>query len=164
MKNLAIGIDPGVNTGVAVWNTVLKQFKIIQTMPIHQAMKYIEKNQNYIAEVIVEDARKATYGRHTMLDASARQGAGSIKRDCKIWDDYLLYLGAPYRMFRPDKTRNSYASWGKRSKLNKDQKAAILTRWRKMTGWNRRCSELARVASMLVLDYKPNTRIIYSKV
>ncbi len=161
MKNLAIGIDPGVNTGIATWHTEERQFLAIDTMSIHEAMNVVRALQNKIAEVIVEDARKATYGRHTMLDAAARQGAGSIKRDCKIWDDYLLYMGVPYRMFRPDKTRNSYASWKKGSKLSKAQKEVILTRWRKMTGWKRRCSEHARVASMLVLDYKPNTRIIY---
>jgi hypothetical protein len=70
--------------------------------------------------------------------AEALQGAGSIKRDCTIWADYLASLGVPYVNVKP---------------------AAGATKWTaerfaKFTGWHGRTNEHGRDAALLVLGRK----------
>ncbi len=80
-----IGIDPGVNTGVAIWDTDKKEFSFIASMNILMAMETVIQLQPNA--VYIEDARKRKWfgesGRERL------QGAGSIKRDCQIWDDFF---------------------------------------------------------------------------
>ena len=54
-----IGIDPGEHTGIAVWDTGLKKFLLIQTMPLHRALDEVRKwHASQGATVIFEDARQ----------------------------------------------------------------------------------------------------------
>ena len=85
-----IGIDTGVHTGFAVWNSDSKWLTEVSTYTITQAMEQVK----IIADVrgrenirlYIEDARKRTWfgtaGREKL------QGAGSVKRDCSIWEDW----------------------------------------------------------------------------
>lgn len=83
-----IGIDPGVNTGVAVWNSDTKKFYAIESMSILDAM-YIVNDQHCGCKVtvIIEDARQRKW--FGKSGKERLQGAGSIKRDCQIWEDFL---------------------------------------------------------------------------
>lgn len=98
-----IGIDAGTNTGIAIWNKTNKRFEFIKTVKIHQAMEIVKDyvNRGTIC-VVVEDARLAVHGRN--LEAHKAQGAGSIKRDASIWEDFLKDENVPFRMVRPNKT------------------------------------------------------------
>jgi hypothetical protein len=100
-----IGIDPGVKTGFCVWSKEDQRIRHLRTVPIHEAMeavKYWHTTNPGQVFVVVEDARQATYGRQQ--DVHKAQGAGSVKRDCSIWDAYLNYLSVDHRMTRPKKS------------------------------------------------------------
>lgn len=99
MTKAVIGIDAGVNTGIAYRNS--KGSVQLLSLPIHKAMEWVGEinSTEELAIVIVEDARKRKwFGKNSYAKA---QGAGSIKRDCKIWDDFLKDLGVNYRMVHP---------------------------------------------------------------
>lgn len=99
-QTIIIGIDPGVHTGIC--RRVKKTNELsIDTLSIHRAMWYVYQQVRLANDagnkviVRVEDARlRKWYGNNSLHKA---QGAGSIKRDCKIWDDYLSDLKKQYR-------------------------------------------------------------------
>ena len=98
---LIIGIDTGTKTGFAVYDTLAKELVTVKTLKIHQAMAevYALKQNGSSIFVRVEDARKrqwfGTGGREKL------QGAGSIKRDAVIWEDFLKDIGVPFEMVAP---------------------------------------------------------------
>jgi hypothetical protein len=105
-----IGIDPGTKTGFCVWSKEDKRIRHLRTVKIHEAMeavKFWHTAWPGQVVVVVEDARQATYSRQQ--DAHKAQGAGSVKRDCSIWDDYLTFLKVDYRMVRPKKAATKFS-------------------------------------------------------
>ena len=130
-----IGIDPGTHTGVAVWDSKEGKFLSLETMPIHRAMDLVRmaRDDNEAIQVIFEDARLRTWFGKGNVSAKA-QGAGSVKRDCSIWEDFLTDSEIPFLTTRPGNVATKVTpSW-----------------FRKLTGWEGRCSEHARDAAMLV--------------
>ncbi len=132
---ILIGIDPGVNTGFAVSKN--GNLVKVASMTITQAMKEINHILMYKPEKIriyIEDARKRRwYGKNSN---AKQQGAGSIKRDCSIWDDYLNEIGVDFELVNP-----------------KDQKGATKKtsdEFKSTTGWTGRTNEHARDAAMLI--------------
>lgn len=131
--DLAIGIDPGVNTGYALYDVKRKKLKEVQTLSIVEAMQIII-NLHVLYKIIVryEDARQRTWfgkaGREQL------QGAGSIKRDCAIWQEFFEYHQIPHQAVAPKHNR---------TKLEAAQFKAL-------TGWAGRTSEHARDAAMLI--------------
>ena len=133
-SHIIVGIDPGKHTGYAEYDARTKRLRECEALLIHQAMRRIENLQNLqlLKMVVFEDARLRTWlgskGREAL------QGAGSIKRDCTIWEDFLRDIGVVYRNIKP---------------------AAGATKWpaakfAKMTGWKHRTNEHARDAAVLV--------------
>lgn len=96
-----IGIDPGVNTGIGYRHS--PDGKYAFSLTIHKAMDFV-KQQNKVSGKIfvrVEDARQRKwFGKNSKAKA---QGAGSIKRDCKIWEDFLKDYNIPHEMIHPVK-------------------------------------------------------------
>lgn len=132
-----IGIDTGTHTGIAVWNG--KNFDVVETMPIHHALDFV--HQYVIAsadpvKVVFEDARLRTwFGKHTAeKDRQLLQGAGSVKRDCSIWEDALKDWGVEYIAKAPKDNM---------TKLHAET-------FRRITGYNGRTNEHSRDAAMLV--------------
>jgi len=144
LNKLIIGIDPGVKTGYAVWNKSQKKFELVKTYKIHEAMKEIElmydniNNHLFytITRIVVEDARLWTY--HKKTSSAKLQGAGSIKRDCKIWEDFLNDIFKNSGVEIIFKKPNNHIT-----KLTKEQ-------FYKLTGFSGKTSEHARDAAMLV--------------
>lgn len=131
-----IGIDPGTHTGVAVWDSKERKFLSLETMPIHIALTRVlaiaERHRDDV-QVIFEDARLRTWFGKGNVSAKA-QGAGSVKRDCSIWEDFLIDMEIPFVTTKPGNVATKVTpSW-----------------FRKLTGWEGRCSEHARDAAMLV--------------
>ena len=130
-----IGIDTGTHTGVAVWSSTAGQFLAVETLPIHRAMRSVlewrEKTGGDL-RVYFEDARlRKWFGRASV---EKLQGAGSVKRDCTIWEDFLRDEGIDFRAVPP-----------------KNNVTKVSAAWfAKVTGWTGRCSEHARDAAMLV--------------
>lgn len=131
-----IGIDTGVNTGYAVWDMKIKSFLAIRTLPIHKAMEIIANAQDttWFKDVFVriEDARKRTW--FGKAGKEQLQGAGSIKRDAKIWEDFLTDLGIDFEMVAPKNNK---------TKLNAET-------FKKITKWEGKTTEHSRDAAMLV--------------
>lgn len=130
-----VGIDTGVRTGFAVWNTASRSLERVETMPIHRAMFEVLKMRDenpYGLAVYFEDARlRKWFGRK---GREALQGAGSVKRDAGIWEDFLRDEGIRGYPVAPKNNA---------TKLSAEAFAGI-------TGWRKRCSEHARDAAMLV--------------
>lgn len=131
---IKIGIDPGVKTGLAVWDTNKKELLEVKTLKIHEAL---ELCHHYVltaekVKIRVEDARKRKwFGGNAQAKI---QGAGSVKRDCKIWDDFLKDIGADYEMIHP--VRGA-------TKLDAEK-------FKLLTSYVYRTSEHARDAALLV--------------
>lgn len=133
-EEFVIGIDSGVNTGFACWSMIDKRLIFCKSLMIHQAFDYIIGNRYQIKLVRVEDARLRKYitgGREKL------QGAGSIKRDAKIWEDFLTDKNIPFEMVAP--------------KNNRTKLDDVL--FGKITGYKCRTNQHARDAAMLVFGY-----------
>ncbi|EMK02891.1 hypothetical protein LEP1GSC166_1879 [Leptospira kirschneri] len=134
-EKILIGIDPGTKTGFAVLNRFTKRLTHVATYSLLDAQQEV---LSYIAAsvpicLIIEDARKRKW---FGPNANAkRQGAGSVKRDCKIWEEFCNKNGIPFRLVHPKRGATKI----------KD------TEFRILTGWTGRTSEHARDAAMLVV-------------
>lgn len=83
-----IGIDPGTHTGLAIWDSRKGEFLSLETLPIHRALQVVQYMATTSSAVVVfEDARQRTWFGKGDINAKA-QGAGSVKRDCSIWEDF----------------------------------------------------------------------------
>ena len=133
-----IGIDPGTKTGLAIWNAKTEKFAEIVTTSIVGAMQIV---QQYAARLdvrlVMEDARQRKWLPRERNESEYRgklMGAGSIKRDCEIWQEFADFYGIPLTLIPPRKG---------------------LTKWTaeyfaRLTGWKGRTSNHARDAALLV--------------
>lgn len=134
LRMIYIGIDPGTHTGFAVWDSKERKFLSVETILIHQAfIKILALRDEHPGMIIfIEDARKVS--RSGEEERARIQGAGSIKRDCSIWEDFCEDCGILYRFMRPGRGT---------TKMNPDY-------FKSLTGWKHRTSNHARDAAMLV--------------
>lgn len=100
---LYIGIDAGVNTGVAVWDDKQRKLLSVESMQLHQALEKVQAL--HLAGkicVIIEDARLRTwYGNDWKQSKQKLQGVGSVKRDCVIWEEFCTDKKIEYYMQHP---------------------------------------------------------------
>jgi hypothetical protein len=135
-----IGIDTGTDTGLAVWDTRAQRLTDVRTLKIHQAMEMvldIVEGVGGNALVVFEDARQRKWipAEGTLSKWKGRaMGAGSIKRDASIWEDFLLDKRIPFEMVPP---RAGLTKWNK-------------AYWERITGYKGRTSEHGRDAALLV--------------
>lgn len=132
MRNILIGIDPGTTTGLAFWDGKdLRLHSTTITLAIFKVME-LKADDGTAMHVFLEDARKRQWlgnaGRERLM------GAGSIKRDCSIWETFLKEQGIPYTLVSPKNNK---------TKMSKEQFNAI-------TGYNAGSNEHSRDAAMLV--------------
>ena len=130
-----IGLDPGVTTGYAVWDRIKRTLLRVESMAIHQAMAVIlaHREAGSLHMVVFEDARLRT-GYFGPNARAKEQGAGSVKRDCKIWSDFLHDHGIAHLAISPKR---------KGAKLDAQ-------RFAKLTGWASKTNEHGRDAAMLI--------------
>lgn len=139
-----IGIDPGKNTGIAVWDTEAQSFVVLDTVLIHVALMYVWSRKfdyNWDIRVYFEDARKRQYlprERNASEYRGKLMGAGSVKRDSVIWQDALTDWGIPFTMVPP---RAGATKWDADT-------------FRRVTGYTGRTSNHARDAALLVFQRK----------
>ncbi|MDI7219364.1 hypothetical protein QMN07_17875 [Leptospira santarosai] len=134
-ETLLIGIDPGVRTGFGVWNQESKRLTHVATYSVLEAQEEVKtyKTADVPICLIIEDARKRKwFGKNPEMK---RQGAGSVKRDCKLWEEFCELEGIPYRLVHPQRGRTKHTS----------------AEFRTLTGWTGRTSEHSRDAAMLVV-------------
>ena len=131
---LIVGIDTGVRTGIAVWDTELQGFTSIETMTATRAMDKVRSLHGGAEPVMVyiEDARQRSW--FGTSGPEKWQGVGSIKRDASMWEGFCKENGIVYKMVKPGK---------KITKLKAKQ-------FKRICGWTGRTSEHARDAAMIV--------------
>lgn len=138
-----IGIDCGVKTGFAVWIKYDKRLEHVESCKIHEAMDHIEVlNSLYPGQIYirVEDARLRKWipeGKNEKAERGRREGAGSVKRDAIIWEDFLTDKGIPFEMVAP-----------------KDNKTKLNSKtFQQYTGYKGITNEHMRDAAMLVFGF-----------
>ena len=132
---VVIGIDPGVHTGFALSDG--GKLIRVESMNAVEAegcvMQCIEMYGLSNVFVRYEDARMRQW--FGSKGVEALQGAGSIKRDCSRWEEFLTHHNIPHSRVAPQANR---------TKLTAEQFKAI-------TQWQGRTNEHARDAAMLVV-------------
>lgn len=134
---ILVGIDPGVDTGFAIWDAKHQELIAVESWPIHIAMAIVQSMKPDRPFVIFEDARlRKVFTRadaaQQKYGAAIREGVGSVKRDCVIWEDFLTYIGVPFK-----------------------ERAPVATKWnaqqfQRLTKWKGRTNEHSRDAAMIV--------------
>lgn len=140
-----IGIDCGHDTGLAVWDTGRRVFRAVGTLPIHRALDAVKgwaaDNPGQV-RVVFEDARQRKWlPRETSASEYRGKliGAGSVKRDAVIWQEFLEDKDIPFEAVPP---RRGLTKWTPEA-------------FEKVTGWKGRTSNHARDAAMLVFQKPP---------
>lgn len=133
-----LGIDPGTQTGLAIWDRQEKSFHTLVTCDILDAMELIRKSKSCWPDrlfVRIEDPTKRKWFGSTGRERL--QGAGSVKRDFRILVALLKKLDIPYDAFEPKSNA---------TKLDSGQFA-------KITGVTTRTSQHVRDAAMSVFGF-----------
>lgn len=116
---------------------------MVTSCKIHEAMRIVLHSFEFLGQagclVRFEDARlRRWFGKmdaeQAKYGAAVREGAGSIKRDCTIWEDFLTDKGIPFEKTAPKNNK---------TKLKADIFARI-------TGWTGLTNEHGRDSAMLV--------------
>lgn len=126
-----IGIDIGVNTGFAVSEN--KKLTHVASYTILDAMEKVLEQDGAIV-LHIEDPTQNTYvARSTRAEIGRLQGAGSVKRDFKIWMEFVEKHGIKHVLHSHRRTK----------KLNSEQ-------FKRLTGWASRTNQHGRDAAYLV--------------
>jgi hypothetical protein len=135
-----VGIDCGVNTGFAM--TQAGELVVVQSMTITQAMAEIRVllAAGHDLTIYIEDARLRTWfggadARQARSGAGIREGVGSVKRDCQIWEDWCIEQGVPYKLIHPAQNVTKLTA-----------KA-----FNQITKWTAKTNEHGRDAAMLIV-------------
>ena len=136
-SQLAIGIDPGVKTGIAV--AVDGKLQSVASATITAAMQMVLAVKDQGPMVYIEDARKRSWfgkmdAEVAKYGAAVREGAGSVKRDCGIWEQFCIEQKIAYQLVHP--AANA-------TKLDAET-------FNRITGWRAKTNEHGRDAAMLV--------------
>ena len=130
------GIDPGTHTGFAV-----KEFGVlirVETMTIIEAILSVHALEAFCLAhscnllVRIEDARLRTYFGNTGKEKW--KGAGSIMRDCSIWEDEMNRRSIQYQMVHPKTVKETTAK-----------------QFEQLCGWTKRTSIHAREAAWMII-------------
>lgn len=131
-----VGVDPGVSTGFAEWDRASKALRRCCALKLHEAWaRVLElKAAGQLHSVTFEDARLRKWFDKS-VGPEQLQGAGSVKRDCSAWEDFLTAYGIPFNKVSPKQ---------KGAKVPADIFA-------KLTKWEGRTNNHGRDAAMLVV-------------
>ncbi len=132
-----IGIDPGTKTGVAL--IVHGKLQSVETMTICKAMNFVREWSEHIQYtrsifVRVEDARQRKWFGKTGTERL--KGAGSVERDCSIWQEFLTDLKIHFEMVHP-----------------KNVRATTPEQFRQLTGYTKQTSIHAREAAWMIINF-----------
>lgn len=138
-----IGIDCGVNTGMAIWDKQSKELHQVDCCSIIKAMAFIsgfipvDKSKVLIR---IEDARLRKWiprQKNEKAERGRNRGAGSVMRDAQIWEEFCTMHQIPFELVPP--------------KDNKTKTTAAY--FKTITGWQGTTNEHSRDAAMLVFGF-----------
>lgn len=135
-STIAVGIDPGINTGMAIYNRQSKKIeKIFPALTMgdaqEQLLAIMKENPDLL--VVLEDARKKVVPKKFRKPERA-YGAGHVRAMCYMWEDWLTRNGFTFMLVTP-----------LRAKLSKCD-------LEKYTGYSGLTSQHGRDAAMLVFQ------------
>lgn len=138
-----IGIDPGTTTGCTVYSPSKKKILECEGLSVLDVMDLVKnysqreltKQSNVLMRI--EDARKKKWFGSKDEVAARAQGAGSVKRDTKIWIEFCKKHKIDYEMVDPSDNI---------TKLTADKFKAF-------TGYKGSTNEHGRDSAMLVFGY-----------
>ena len=130
-----IGIDPGTNTGIAVWDTEKQCFESIETKTLHRAL-WLVYDYYFMGPIklFIEDPNTWRPFKGNKSSNAKIQGAGSVKRDFAIWKEFCDDYSIPFV----------------RTKIQGTMKKIRPDVFLQLTGWSKLTSEHGRDAAMLV--------------
>lgn len=136
--SIVLGIDPGINTGVAVF--IDGRLTRLETIHPAEVAAYIEKAQP--ARVVFEDSRLQS---HVWTNSHSRAAAAKMSRNvgevdawCRLIAHACGKLGIPAHGVSPK---------GKGAKMDADS-------FRELTGWQGRTNAHERDAAMVCWPYR----------
>lgn len=141
-----IGIDPGIKTGLAVWNSEENKFQFVETWSLHKLFRIIGMFiRDFRAEndclVFIENPNtfipfKRIKGKRIPKERidGAKQGAGAVKQTFKHIIEFLEDNKIPYQTTRLQ---------GGLKKKSSDW-------FKQQTGWKERTDEHGRDSALLV--------------
>lgn len=125
--NIVIGIDPGVHTGICVYRKSEKKIVDLRTTDIADAMMMVVGwHADCGVTLYIEDARTRSGSKEKAL------GAGSVRRDCSVWQSWCDYHKIPVVWKRVGTTKVGMQMFDR------------------LTGYRGRSSSHARDAAMIV--------------
>lgn len=114
-----LGVDTGVNTGLALWDSKIKKFTFIKTTLLHLALQEAKElfDKDGIDCIVIEDARlnKTTFGKKIPPYYEIKnqkqynnaiaviQRIGMVMRDAKAWEDFCKDNDIDYILVKPSK-------------------------------------------------------------
>lgn len=136
---IVLGIDPGVETGIAAWDVLERRLLAVESGGILEVMQKVLtwRDVSDLRLVIFEDARLRTFfgkmdAKFEKYGAAVREGAGSAKRDAAIWEEFCTRYALPFEARRPRNTKIKAPEF------------------QRLTGWNSQTNEHSRDAAMIV--------------
>jgi hypothetical protein len=133
-----IGIDPGTNTGFAIYDRQAKHLIEVRTVSAHEAWDKIRRYKTTVSDQMYirwEDCRKREWfgkaGRERL------KGVGSVERDCSLWQEFLTREGLSNEAVAPKDTQ---------TKVSADY-------FMKLTKWPKTGSQHSRDAAMLCYGF-----------
>lgn len=131
-EHILIGIDPGTQTGLSAYDPDKQELIFVKSGSLIEMYHELMEWEEVVGRIRIEDARKRKwFGNRSKFK---QQGAGSIKRDCKIWEEICQFHELPYEMVHP--VRGG-------TKMNAEV-------FEKITGWEGQTNEHKRDSAMLV--------------
>lgn len=132
--DLLIGIDPGVETGVAIWDQKKKHFRSVCSVQRVRAEQtaMVGIGTGIRVLVVFEDARLRRWFGNS--GPERWKGAGSIMRDCQLWEEFCQYHNIDFIKVAPKNNRTKLSS----------------REFQRITGYEGRTNEHGRDAAMLV--------------
>lgn len=143
-----IGIDPGVHTGIAIWDSQLATFvDITSDCAVAIENKVLHLREMFLphkTHLVVEDSR-GNYLPPKERNESRIRGVGSVQRDMQRWEEFAKHHDLQYTM-QPLKVHNPF----RLIKEGSSKRKMVHEEFEKITGWKKRTNEHERCAAGLV--------------
>lgn len=154
-----IGIDPGLNTGLAVWSTINKKFILLKTSDFWGAIDLIkdfrskiDNNELFIRieapQLISTIFDNRINGKKQAQKLKIAQNVGQNKKESLLLEQYCIKKELNFNMVRPTARTSAKTILSMRPK---HETAAQC--FNRITGWCGRSSEHSRDAGMLVYGF-----------
>ncbi len=144
-KRFVVGIDPGVKTGIAIWDRDHKEFRQISTWDFWDTVFALTRSTIYTPDsclIVIEVAHYAPTYSHLKAEGQNKntlskiaRNVGQVTREAQLLAEGLLRFGYEVQEVRPQ---------GKAKKAADD-----VRQFQRLTGWMERTNQHERDAARL---------------